>query len=141
MDDLPLRRWSVVTGLFNRIEHHHGNLARGRFLLIFREMRGPLLLPAPDHVAFGRLGQPRPDAEGLGTDLDGRVRMGEQVVIPGRVLRRPRLRREDREALPYPLERERTDSLGAGASPGMVQKYEAAAQSGRPAVRRGPAAL
>src|SRR5215831_4698982 len=36
------RRSLLVTGLFNRIEHHHGNLARGRFLLIFREMRGPL---------------------------------------------------------------------------------------------------
>ena len=52
-------------------------------------MWGPLLQSAPDHVAFGRLGHARPDAEGLGADLDGRVRMGEQVVIPGRVLRRP----------------------------------------------------
>src|SRR6516225_124241 len=87
-------------------------------------MRSPLLLSAPDHVAFGRLGHARPDAERLGADLDGRVRMGEQVVIPGRVLRRPRLRREDRQALPYPLERERADSLGAGARPGMVQEED-----------------
>ena len=52
-------------------------------------MWGPLLQSAPDHVAFSLLGHARPDAERLGADLDGRVRMGEQVVIPGRVLRRP----------------------------------------------------
>src|SRR5215472_9649881 len=97
-------------------------------------MRGPLFLSAPDHVAFGRLGQARPDAAGLGADLDGRVRVGEQVVIPGRVLRRPRLRREDREALPYPLERERADSLGAGARPGMVQKEDV--RAGEPTAHR-----
>src|SRR5215469_599277 len=107
MDDLPLRRQRqaarLFTGSFNRIEHQYGNLARGGFFLILREMRGPLLLPAPDHVALGRLGRTRPDAKGLGADLDGRVRMGEQVVIPGWVLRCPAFDAKTAKLPAFPL--------------------------------------
>jgi len=66
-------------------------------------MRGSLLLPAPDHVSLGRLGHAGPDAKGLGADLDGRVRMGEQVVIPARFLRPPAFDAKTAKLSAFPL--------------------------------------
>ena len=93
----------MFTGSFNRIEHQYGNLARGGFFLILREMRGPLPQPAPDHVALGRFGRTRPDVKGLGADLAGRVWMGEQVVIPGRVRGAPAFGAKTAKLSAFPL--------------------------------------
>jgi hypothetical protein len=41
---------------FNRIERHHGDLARRRTDLVLGEAGASLLLPVPQHVALGRLG-------------------------------------------------------------------------------------
>jgi hypothetical protein len=83
-----------------------------------------LLLPAVYDITLGGLGQPGPDADRPRAHLGDGLRMGQQVVEPGRVLRRSCLDGEDRERVSYPLVSERGDPLRPAARPGMVQQQD-----------------
>src|ERR1700761_6091704 len=128
--DLPLRQWSDERRgfydfrSFNGIEHDHRDAPRRRPDLMLGERGLALALPAVDDVALGGLRQAGADADGSRANLDHRVRVGDQVVEPGRVLRRPRLRGEYGERVAHPLERERADPRHPGARPGMVQQED-----------------
>src|SRR5450756_547533 len=110
--------------LFSWIKHDHGNRARRRRYLVLLESGEQFLLLGPYHLAFGRLGDARRDAHGLGADLDRCVRVRDHVVVPGRIVGCARLGPEDREALPYRLIGERRDPLGPCACAGMVQQKD-----------------
>src|SRR5262245_32502322 len=75
-------------------QFNHRNDA-GRLLLVFTELGIALRPRCVDAVALLTSHRRSDGIVGLGSDLDGDLRMGEEVVVPGGVGRCARFGRED----------------------------------------------
>jgi hypothetical protein len=82
-------------------------------------------------ASFADGGDARVDADGCGPDLDGRVGLSEQVVVPGGVGRRAVVRREhcDAGVAEGPVD-EWGDALGSGLGAEVVEQEQLLALEG-----------
>src|SRR5579859_525098 len=79
-------------------QRDHRNLAR-RLRLVVGELRVQLCLPCEPPISLLAAQGSSVSLVDLGADLDGGLRMREQVVIPVRVGRRATFRRENQQAI------------------------------------------
>src|SRR5690242_5716610 len=93
---LSVTRPTVPSFVSARFEDDDRDLPIGLRLVVGEA--GPLrLVRLPDLVALVTLGDPGAQLLGLGAYLGGDIRVGDEVVVPVRVRRCSRLRREHRE--------------------------------------------
>src|SRR4249919_4056295 len=81
--------WPPGRTLRHRVEQDDWNFARRGSLLIVREIGHALLLRGPDRGALAPFGYPRPGLHGGRAQLDGDLRMRDEVAEPLRVARLP----------------------------------------------------
>src|SRR4051794_24930769 len=120
---------SAFTGRFSlaagsaALEDHDGDRAPRRRLLVLGELWEGRLLRSPDPLALVLVRHPRPHVSLLRAELDLRVGIRNDVVVPVGVRRRTALRGEHGDrAVAEVLVHQRVDAFGAGLRPLVVQK-------------------
>src|SRR5216683_8152513 len=125
--------WTVFISfspLLHWVQHDHGNLAAACLALVVgigRPETDPLL---PQLRPLRAGGGPCPHLHLLGSDLKLDVRMGQDVAVPARVLRRTALRSDHEVAVARTPVEQREQVLVARLAPGRGQ------QEGRNGLRR-----
>src|SRR5580698_4399001 len=89
----------VALALLNRIEHDHGDFPPRNFLLIVVVGWPEFKRLLPQSFSFLTGGGARLGMEFFGADLNLDIRIGDQVTIPARMLRRAAFRRDDDVAI------------------------------------------
>ena len=103
------------------LQHDHRDLAL-RLLLVLGELRRSLCLGVEETVALLALSLLRNHVDGLIADLNPRLRVRLEVVVPGRVLRRTGLGREDHVAAVIGHVHQRRHALFARPGSGVVNQ-------------------